>query len=296
MNGAIQFSNVSVVFLFDATFALVLGVLLTDAWMSSAVAQSLLIRRPLWALSGMLVAGHLLRPWFVAASMTGSSQFLTALAAVPDVLTATRQGKLWLAGLAIIIFLVAALLSWLRRTAPWLVAALLLLLAAVKAASGHPADEGDFTLVEVSQLVHVLGTSIWAGAVIVSGFTVVPYLIRTTDAAAVRRYASGLSGVVTWALVALLMSGVYTADRELKNSLSALWSSAWGRILTAKVFLVLIAVGFGATNRYKCVRKPPTAESTALLSHLLRAEAVVMLVILYLSALLANTSPAMPEH
>ena len=297
MSGTVSVLNIVFVFLSDASYALIVGVLLAGTWLKAVVAQPRsLARTLLQSLVGLLAVAHLVRPWFVAASMTGSSQFLTALNAVPDVLTATRQGKLWLAGLVLILLLVAGVWSRMRTAAPWLLTVLVILLAAVKAASGHPADEGDFTLTEFSQLLHILGTAIWAGAVIVSGIIVLPWLIRTTDSPVVWNYGSRLSTVVTWALAALLVSGVWTADRELNNSFSALWTSTWGKTLLAKVAFVLIAAGLGAMNRYKGLKHPPTSDSTALLARVLRAEASVMLIVLGLSALLANTPPAMAEH
>ena len=295
MNGAVPFLNIVFVFLSDASYALIVGVLLAGRWMDAVVSKPRSLARILRVFIGLLVVAQLVRPWFVAASMTGSSQFLTALSAVPDVLSATRQGKLWLAGLVLILLLAATVGSRLRAAAPWLLIVFVILLAVIKAASGHPADEGDFSLTELSQLLHILGTAIWAGSVIVSGIIVLPWLARTTGPPAVWSYGSRLSTVVSWALAALLVSGVWTADRELNNSLSALWSSTWGRTLLAKVAFVLIAAGLGAMNRYKGLRYPPTPESTALLARMLRIEALMMLIVLGLSALLANTPPAMTE-
>ncbi len=174
-----------------------------------------------------------------------------------------------------------------------MVPAPLLLLAAVKAASGHPADEGDFTITESSQFLHILGTSVWAGAVIVSGWIILPRIRRTATPEAIREYGIRLSALVTWALIALLASGIYTANRELNGSLGELWASEWGKVLSAKVVLVLMALTLGAVNRYKGLKGPPTAQSAALLARVLRVEAAMMAVILGLSALLANTAPSM---
>jgi putative copper resistance protein D len=296
VTGAVQFLNIFFVFLSDASYALIVGVLLAETWMKATVAEPHSLVRPLRSLAGLLLTAHLVFPWFVAASMTGSAQFLTALNAVPDVLTATRQGKLWIAGLALIVLLIAGIASRRGTVAPWLLAALILLLAAVKAASGHPADEGDFTITEFSQFLHILGTAVWAGTVIVSGILVVPWLARTADVKTIWSYGSRLSTVVTWAVAALLVSGIWTADRELNNSLGALWTSTWGRTLLAKLTFILIALALGAMNRYKGLSNPPTIQSTTLLGRLLRTEASVMLIVLGLSALLANTPPAMAGH
>jgi copper resistance protein D len=295
VTGFVSFLNILCVFLSDASYALIVGVLLATRW-TETIAGSDVLGRPLRVLVGTLTLGQFVRLWFVAAGMSGSSGFQAALGFVPDVLTSTRQGKLWLTGSALILILAGAVLSRLKKVAPWMVPAPLLLLAAVKAASGHPADEGDFTLTESSQFVHILATSVWAGAVIVSGWIVLPRIGRTTIPETIREYGMRLSAAVTWALVALLASGIYTADRELNGSLSGLWTSAWGGILLAKVAFVVTALALGAVNRYKGLKSPPTAQSVTLLARVLRAEAVVMAVILALSALLANTTPSLPEH
>jgi putative copper export protein len=295
VNGFVWFLNIFFVFLSDASYALIIGVLLATRW-TGTIAESAVPVRPLRVLVGTLILGQFVRPWFVAASMSGSSDFRAALGFVPDVLRSTRQGKLWLIGSALILILAVVLLSRLKGVAPWMVAALLLLLAAVKAASGHPAAvAGDFMLTESSQFFHILGTSVWAGAVIVSGCIVLPRLRRTTTPEAVREYGMRLSALVTWALIALLASGIFTADRELNGSLRGLWTSGWGRILSVKIVFVLTALALGAVNRHKGLKGPPTENCAALLARVLCAEAVVMAVILGLSAALANTAPPIPE-
>jgi len=92
----------------------------------------------------------------------------------------------------------------------------------------------------------------------------------------------------------LLVSGIYTSDRELNGSLRGLWTSAWGRILVAKVTLALLALVLGALNRFT-LKRPPTAGRPALLATCLRMEATVMVLILCLSDLLANTAPPMAK-
>ena len=95
-------------------------------------------------------------------------------------------------------------------------------------------------------------------------------------------------------LLMLLVSGIYTSDRELNGSLRGLWTSAWGRILVAKVTLALLALVLGALNGFT-LKRPPTAGRLALLAARLRMEATVMVLILCLSDLLANTAPPMAK-
>jgi len=62
-----------------------------------------------------------------------------------------------------------------------------------------------------------------------------------------------------------------------------------------KITLVFLALALGAVTRFKCLKRPGTDRSTALLVSLVRIEAVVMILILSLSGTLANTPAAMTE-
>jgi len=175
----------------------------------------------------------------------------------------------------------------------WIAFAAISLIAFIKAASGHAADLGDFTLTEIAQFLHILSTAIWAGAILVSGFFIMNQLARHVTHASLWIYGSKLSKTVTWALIVLLLSGIFTSDRELNNSLPALLSSTWGKILLIKITFVLIALFLGAMSRFLCLQRAATNARAILLARLLLTEAVVMLCVLCLSGLLANTAPAM---
>lgn len=293
----------------DAAFALVIGCLLAGYWLDAATAPkhpassarffpARSLRRVCLTCVAALILSQLVRPWFASASMSGSSRFAENLALIPGVLSSTHQGKLWyISSVALVALLVAALFAAqpTRPVAAWPFLVSLFLIACTKAASGHAANEGDFTLAELSMLLHILGVSVWAGAVLASGLLVLPSLGQSADPAAFWTYGRLLSRTVTWALLALLLSGVYTSDRELDGKLSGLWRSGWGRILMTKVAFVLLAVVLGASSRFKCLQYPATRQRASLMVRLVRTEAVVMILVLCLSGLLANTPPAMTE-
>jgi len=283
VGGLVLALNILFTVLSDASYALIVGCLLATAWLAGGL---LLQRLRRISLAG-LVLGHVVRPWFAAASMSGSGNFKSNLALVPDIISATHLGKVWYIGSAGIIVLLAA-----EFFAGWPVrAAALLLIGCAKAASGHASGGGDFTLAELSMFLHLAGTAVWAGTVIVSGLMVFPRL----DGSLIWRYARLLSTTVTWALVALLLSGLFTSNSELNGALSGLWTSGWGRILLTKIAFVCLALGLGSATRFRCVQRPPTDATAALMMRLVRAEAAVMIVILCLSGLLANTAPAMGQ-
>lgn len=288
----------------DAAFALLAGSLLAVRWLTAAAAHTApaAVPRSLHRLSlvcvSVLAASQTVHPWFVASSMSGSGGFAANLALVPDILTSTHQGKLWFLQMAAILALFVCSVRTLRAQKPGglrLPAICLFLMACAKAASGHAANEGDFTLEELSMLLHIVGTAVWAGTVIVSGLLVLPCLIQTSDLTGSWLYARRLSTTVTWALAAIVISGLYTSDRELSGVLSGLWRSGWGRILLGKLAFVAAALALGALTRFRCVQREPSGEAAGLMLRLMRAEALAMITVLCLSGALANTPPAMSE-
>jgi copper resistance protein D len=282
----------------DAGYAVSCGCLLAIVWLNDAAGLVQLLRRVLLACVAGLILGQIVRPWFVAASMGGSDSFAANLALVPDILSSTHSGKVWYIGSLGLVALIASVFfagGKIKTAAGWPFAASLLLIGCAKAASGHAAGDGDFTLAEFSMLLHIAGTAVWAGTVVASGFIVIPGLAKLPDPVGLWNYARSLSQTVTWALIAILLSGAYTSWRELNGSLSGLWSSGWGRVLLTKIAFVSLALALGAITRFKCVQRPDTSERAALMVRLMWAEALIMIVILCLSGLLANTAPAMPD-
>jgi putative copper resistance protein D len=292
----------------DTAFAVIVGTFLAGRWLDAPgfapdhpafAAHSFPVRarrRLMLLCTAVFTLVHVIHPWFLAASMSGSNNFASDLSLVPTILSSTHQGTLWyINSVAIAVLLVGTLsiTSTSKRAATWAAVVSLLALAFTKAASGHAADDGDFTLAEFSQFLHILSTSVWSGCVLVSGLVVLPRLHRNTTAATLWSFGGRLSTTVTWALAALLVSGIYTSDRELNNTLSELWTSSWGKILIVKIAFVLIAILLGAMGRFLCLGRPAEGERAALMVRLLFTEAAVMICILCLSGLLGNTAPAM---
>jgi putative copper resistance protein D len=300
VTGSVSALSILFAVLSDGAYALIVGCLLAMYWLSAPREQpastgafpSRLLQRWNLACCAVLIVSQIVRPWFVGASMSGSANFAGNLALIPDILSSTHQGKLWLIGSgALAVLLVSVLLNSNNRSAATLASAgALFLLACTKAASGHASDDGDFTLAEFSMLLHVAGTAVWAGTIIVSGLLVLPRLAWFRDPAPLWSYGRLLSKTVTWALVAILLSGVYTSDRELSGTLNKLWGSGWGRVLMTKLAFILVALSLGAFTRFRCVQP---GQKAALMVRLVRTEAAVMIVILCLSGKLANTPPAM---
>jgi copper resistance protein D len=295
--------NILVAVLADSGYALLIGALLAARWLgvSADPGESAVngvaadwgarLRRLRISCLVVLVTTHLVRPWFVASSMSGATQFREVLALVPTILTSTRQGGLWYANSAALTTLAAA--QFFRRgraaSVAWIEIAALCALAATKAASSHASEEGDFTLAEISQFLHLLATSVWAGAIVVSGLFVVPRLAVLAGASALWTYGGRLSKTVTWALGLLVLSGLYTSWRDMHGAITPLWTSSWGKILTTKAVFVAFAVLLGSFTRFRCLGRSPSGRRAYMMTKLIRSEAAVMAGILCLSGVLANT-------
>lgn len=283
----------------DVAYAGVIGCLVAIRWLSdsslgmNAVRPRSLVRLYLISLAALIVC-HIVRPWLAAASMSGSVGFTSNLALIPTILRSTHVGRVWDGNsLAVAVLVVATLLTAQTegRVGAWPFVSALILMAAAKAALGHPASAGDFSLPEISMFLHFLGIAVWSGIIIASGLLVLPYLARSSDPDSLWRYGKILSRTITWILPIILLSGLCISYRELSGRLSGLWSSGWGKILIAKLFLVAIALTLGALTRFRCVHCPPTSRRAALMVRLVRVEAAVMILILCISGLLASTAP-----
>ncbi|MEJ2761100.1 MAG: CopD family protein, partial [Gammaproteobacteria bacterium] len=120
-------------------------------------------------------------------------------------------------------------------------------LAFTRSASGHPADQGDFTLREFNDWLHLAAAAVWMGAVMVSALVLFPRLRnrRTLGTASIQR----LSNLAGAALVLTLATGVCNAWWALP-ALADLWTTDYGRLLLVKLALVAVLILFGAVNRY----------------------------------------------
>src|SRR5262249_61710368 len=85
----------------------------------------------------------------------------------------------------------------------------------------------------------------WIGGIFCLAALVLPVWPHDRLEELVRRF-SMLAG---WCLAAVVASGIYNCWTEI-GSLHALWTTAYGKILGAKIALVLAVVALGAANRY----------------------------------------------
>jgi putative copper resistance protein D len=283
---------------FDAAFAGASGLAIARLWLARDLEEKMTrgLRRKVTACACAMLAALSAQAFLAVATMTGSSDLGSIRGQFTDVMTGTHAGRALLCNSAIaLLFLVMVLVRrlWQSRagTAPLL--CVLVVLAATRAATGHPAADGDFTLPELVQFVHLASIAIWSGGVMVAGLIVLPELLREKQFEAMGQFARRLSQTVTIALLSIVVTGVYNSYRGLSGSLAPLVGTQWGIFLDIKIVLVCLAITMGAFNR-KMLRANYnlSAQQVRRLALVLRMEAIVMVLILGVSAFLANSPPA----
>jgi len=162
--GFVTALNILVAVSSNSSYALIVGSLLAGYWLhavtgprvkqvTASLAGPVMRRVGIMSLTVLIVC-HLVRPWFVASSMSGSTEFRASLALVPTILSSTRQGGLWYTNSVALVVLFAAQ-SFIKARAPsiatWVEMTALCVLAATKAASTHASEEGDLSPAQISE-------------------------------------------------------------------------------------------------------------------------------------------------
>jgi copper resistance protein D len=249
-------------------------------------------------LTGVLVLTALAYLWLQAAVMSGSS-LGEAAPAVSAVLTQSHFGLAWSVGFAGA--LLAALSCLPKGRSSVFFAAGLVLWVAGKAAASHAADAGDFSWREAVHVVHLFATALWAGSVIAAAV-----LLRGCQSVASgtpeRRtaFCSALSHLATSALVIVLVTGFYNVVQDTAHAGAPLLSMPWGRLLAAKLTCVVVAIVLGGWNRQVVLpglrrraeqNDPGYFAAQRRFDTALAVEALVMLAVLSLAAVLGHTAP-----
>ncbi|QBR02174.1 CopD family protein [Paraburkholderia pallida] len=264
----------------------------------SGIAASAALRSGQAGLAIVLTLTALAYLWLQAAVMSGSP-LAGAGPAVTAVLTQSHYGVAWSVGFIGAVLAVLSRLSD-RRGLP-LFAAGLIAWVAGKAAASHAADAGDFSARELIHVVHLCATALWAGSVIVAGL-LARRLWRVASATAVQRaaFCAALSHLATAALVIVLVTGFYNVVQDTAHADAPLVHTPWGHILAAKLACVALAIALGGWNRMAVLpvlrtraeeNDPAYGAAQQRFDTLLAIEAVAMVAVLVLAAVLGHTAP-----
>ncbi|WP_149361525.1 copper resistance CopC/CopD family protein [Lolliginicoccus suaedae] len=156
--------------------------------------------------------------------------------------------------------------------------------------AGHSVTAQPQSLVLASDLVHVGAAAVWLGGLL--GLLIL--LRGSMPAEAAARTVARFSTIAAILVTLLALSGTAMAWAEIRD-----WSSLdtrYGWILLAKIAGVVLVIAVAAYNRWRLVPRIQQRSSAAprQLARALRIEAIGLLIVLALTAVLVATSPPRP--
>ena len=182
-----------------------------------------------------------------------------------------------------------------KKHIPMLIASLMLIFTTTM--MGHGAST-ELSAPIILDYVHNLLASVWIGGVIFFGFVLLPTLASidgTQKSKAILAILPRYSGMIIIALGILIITGPLLLW-FLESDVSSLTNSTYGSLIIAKIMLAIVMIGFGAFYQFK-IQKPAERNLKSgnmftfnKLSKLLKAEAMVGIVLLGVVALLVNSS------
>lgn len=215
-------------------------------------------------------------------------------------LLGTQWGRAWILGAAgsilmPVLFLVASPAVWrgAARRASWVLATgLALAMCAFPALTGHASGSDNLgALLIPADTLHVLAAGSWIGG-----------LLFVLAAEWVERRREGREGslladvVPVFSPVALVAAGVLVATGTVASfvhveSVGALFSTTYGRLLLTKVALVLAVMVLGAINWRRLTPRLLEAGDGDVLRRNAARELVIAQLVIVVTALLVRTSP-----
>jgi copper resistance protein D len=301
---ALWLSQVVIGALADMAFACTLGATLMNAWLSKDNASAAVssarfglsqAHRAGFSAALVLATADVVLVWLQAASMSGVP-VAQAFAPMWLVITTTHAGLGWMITFAGSVLLVCASASarpmHLRRLALFCVGAVVA--AAGKAAIGHAADAGAFSVAEIVQTLHLLATGVWGGVVIAGAWAVLPALQTSLARAFLIRTMARMSMTSLIAVFFVVATGIFNALRGLGGSMKALEDSTWGHVLGVKVTLVLAALILGAMSRWSALPRLQRTASTLdahTVTNIMRLEALLIMGVFVAAAVLSHSAP-----
>jgi putative copper resistance protein D len=288
------------------SFAIVVGALLSDTWLSRRTSRwqtrlswHLLITLRIASFAVLFSSAS---AFWIHCALMSESTLAEAGPAVRSMLVETGFGHAWLAGAGFM--LVVMILSLAQSGHPIRFTRVLWLALAGVALSrshaGHPVDAGVLSVPVWVDWFHLLAISVWVGLVLVTTYVVLPRLFSApvSERANGSAYVQSLSDAATFALVTLFVTGAYNGWRGVSTAESMV-TSDYGQVLLLKLALVLIAAALGAHNRFiemprllaslKEAHPDATARPLKRFTAVLRIESVVLAGVLVAAAVLVSS-------
>ncbi len=246
--------------------------------------------------AGITLFASIAALWFQAAAM-GDGTLGAAGSMVPMMVRETHYGHAWSAGFGALTAAVIGMAVSVRFFVP--VGALgLAAFMLTRSVVSHAGVDGDFTLKVLVDWVHLVLVCLWVGMVFLGAFIALRRAPNTqVDEADSAIWVSSLSQAPTVALVGILSTGALKIWWATP-SIAQLVASSYGGVLLVKLLLVGAAIALGGVNRFFVMppllgrlrgtaRTAPNPQRR--FGHVLRMEALVLLLVLVAAAVLSGT-------
>ena len=163
---------------------------------------------------------------------------------------------------------------------------------------GHATELSPTAISLAADAIHATAAALWLGGLV--GLVMV-LSVRTPETV---RATAGIIGrfsrMAFWSVIALTLAGLTLTITGSGASLNSILTTTWGQLVLAKIGLTLIVVLIAAWNRRTLVPSltSPTentgelAVRWATLLRTIRAEAVLLLAVVALTAIVVNVPPA----
>ncbi|MGH7988014.1 MAG: copper resistance D family protein [Candidatus Binataceae bacterium] len=243
---------------------------------------------PVWRWLAVLMAVMTPVVLLVFSSGMAGMAIAQALPYVPEVIRQTQFGHIWsIEYVVVLVLLVAAWMPLGDESRTFALLALTAALLLLRAFSSHAIDHGGLAV--AIYFVHEISASLWIGAILGLWFAVARGgMGRVWEISAAPR----VSAVAEASVTILILSGIYTAYYSLAGDPSRLLYSIYGRTLIVKVAAAMVVLLIGGYNRFVLVPTMSQAASGRTLVRNVGVESALLIGVLFLAALLANTPPA----
>jgi copper transport protein len=250
------------------------------------------VARLLWIGLGLVGASALAALWLQAPYTTGTALAEVTTADLRDVLSST-YGQAHLVRLGVLVA-VAVMLRPLTsgdagRTDLLLLGVLAVVGFSTWPAAGHAIGSPLPAVSLVVTVVHLAAAAFWVGGLVVLG----GFLLRRANERELGAILPVWSGWAATAVVSLLVAGLMLAVIEVGTP-EALLSTSYGRLLLAKLGLVAVVVAVAAYSR-RLVRQRLATTRTTAMRVAVAVEALVLAIVVGVSAVLVQTTPARTE-
>jgi putative copper export protein len=230
-----------------------------------------------------------------ASEMSGAS-FRAIPPVLFTVLIRTHYGHVWMVRTAAIAVLWTGWLAGRRRPVsrktPAFILAVTALLSVTMSATGHASDQGDFSILELGDWLHLLASLTWGGVLLALSTAVLPLVEQTPEqdkaviASVGRRFSRIIFGIVMGILVVTaLHKGWYYV-----HSFHALWSTPYGQTVTVKVFLFFLLLVLASYSEW--YGNMPLDRWIIRFTKTVRVQVIVIVGVLLCAALLRHQIPA----